>query len=297
MRPARARVAAAWLAAAMVTGAASPVHADPGIGQGTFADPPLPPRSEPETDDLVSTHSRRTWNEGQPRAFLATTLDVGWVYVRPRASFGWGKPFNTWFGLDVNPVFAGQGMAFYGGLRLALPRFDIRVGPRYLFAFNREYLKPQDSYDRMDLSSTAGDPARIVTYEAEAEFSIPAGPGDFIGLASGSYVTNIPDGMYVFEETLRIVVNPPWVWRARAGYVLRFGSYDQHSIGLVVDGLDVPKREDSKTVRFGPLVRILLSRHVEVRGSFVPTIYSQDKLGIIGGDFTELGFRYRWATE
>lgn len=268
---------------------------DSGVGHEPSADPPLPPRG-PDGDNLVDSHSRRSWNEGRPRMFAATTFDVGWVYVRPRLSIGWGNPFNTWFGVDMNPVVSGNGLGAYGGLRLALPRFDIRAGSRYVFAFNREYLPIQEKYDRLDLSSTVGEPARIVTHEVEAEFSIPLGPGDIIGLGSLSYVRNIPENRYVFEETLRVIVAPPIVWRGRGGYVIRFGSFSQHSLGVVADVLDVPKRDDSRTVRAGVVVRVVLSRHVEVRGSFVPTIISPDKLGVVGGDFTELGFRYRWAT-
>jgi len=293
----RRRIARAVIAAFATAWLVSPAPAlavDFGVSHEPSADPPLPPQAP---DNLMDTGMRRSWGEGVPRWFLSSTLDVGWVYVRPRLSLGYGKPFDAWVGVDVNPVVSGNGIGGYGGVRLALPRFDVRAGARYVFSFNREYLNPQPRYDRLDLASTAGDPARIVTYEVEAEFSVPGGPGDFIGLASGSYVTNVPDGMYVFEETLRIIVNPPLVWRARAGYVLRFGSFKQHSVGLVVDGLDVPKRDDSKTFRAGAVVRVVLSRHVEIRGAFVPTIYSVDKLGIVGGDFTELGFRYRWATE
>jgi hypothetical protein len=44
-------------------------------------------------------------------------------------------------------------------------------------------------------------------------------------------------------------------------------------------------------------VRILLSRALEVRGTFVPTVASPDRIGLVGGDFTELGLRWRWATE
>lgn len=269
-----------------------------GGGHEPSADPPLPPRGRDDVpDELMDVYMRRSWNEGRSRLFLSSTLDVGWVYLRPRASIGYGRPFVAWIGIDANPVISGNGLGAYGGLRLALPRFDVRAGARYVYSFNREYLNPQETYDRLDLSSTLGDPARVVTYEVEAEFSLPLGPGDAIGLASASYVTNVPEGMYVFEETLRIIVNPPLVWRARAGYVVRFGSYGQHGLGVVVDGLDVPGRDDSKTFRFGPMVRVVLSRHVEIRGSFIPTIYSEDRLGLVGGDFTELGFRYRWATD
>ena len=287
---------------------------------GSPSDPPLPPDDHPaETppvipfvgstrenprpgvsyppDALIDTKMSRSWNEGKTRAFLATTLDVGWTYLRPRASLGYGKPFGTWFGIDANPIISGNGLGAYGGLRLSVPRFDLRVGPRYVAAFNRNYLNAQNTYNRQDLDSTVGNPSRVLTLEAEFEASVPAGPGDIIGLGSISYVTGVPTGQYVFEETLRVIVNPPLVWRARIGYVFRFGSYRQHSLGIVGEGLDVPDRDDSKTVRIGPIVRIVLSRRVEVRGSFVPTIISPDHLGLIGGDFTELGFRYRWATE
>jgi hypothetical protein len=53
----------------------------------------------------------------------------------------------------------------------------------------------------------------------------------------------------------------------------------------------------SPSVRVGPVLRWVLSRRVEVRGSFVLTVYSPDRIGLVGSDFTELGVRYRWATE
>jgi hypothetical protein len=101
----------------------------------------------------------------------------------------------------------------------------------------------------------------------------------------------------VFEETLRVVVDPPLVWRGRAGYLFRFGSHDQHSMGPVVDVLHVPARDDAVTLRAGPVLRLTLSRHFDVRGSFVATVSSPDRLGLVGGDFTELGVRWRTATE
>jgi hypothetical protein len=200
-------------------------------------------------------------------------------------------------GLDANPIISGNGVGAYGGLRLALPRVDFRFGPRYFASFNREYLVRKRSYERLDLDSTVGGPARVVTFEAEVDFSIPAGPLDFVGTASASHVSGFPNGFDAFEEALRVIVAPPWVWRARGGSVLRFGSARQHSVGLVADVLHVPTRDDSVTVRIGPIVRIVLSRRVEVRGSFVPTVISPDQIGLLGGDFTELGFRYRWATD
>lgn len=303
MRRARARgpFASAAFAALLASSIDAGAQALPGGPPDEAPLPPAPPQpaadqTQPE-DALIDLQMRRSWNEGEARSFLATTLDVGWVYLRPRLSAGYGKPFRTWFGVDVNPIVAGQGVGAYGGLRLALPHFDLRVGPRWFASFNRNYLVPQKSYNRVDLDSTLRDPARVVTLETEAEASVPVGPGDIIALGSLSYVTNVPNDGLVFEETLRVIVAPPLVWRGRGGYVVRFGTSHQHSLGIVADVLDVPKRDDSLTVRVGPVVRIVLSRRVEVRGSFVPTVVSPDHIGIIGGDFTELGFRYRWATE
>ncbi len=271
---------------------------EPGGHAGGMSDTPLPlPADEVPSDDFVDPKVRRSWREGPVRPFIATTFDVGWVYLRPRLSLGYGRPFSSWIGIDVNPLISGNGLGAYSGVRLSLPRVDFRLGARYFGAFTREYLPPQRRYNRLDLDLTISEPSRVLTYEAEIEASFPLGPGDVIGLGSASYVKNVPEGRYVFEETLRVIVDPPLVWRARGGYVVRFGSMKQHSVGIVADVLNVPKRDDSTTVRAGPVVRIVLSRRVEIRGTFVPTIFSPDALGLVGGDFTELGFRYRWATE
>jgi hypothetical protein len=211
---------------------------------------------------------------------------------------GYGRPFTQWIGLDANPVATGAGIGVYGGLRFALPFADLRVGPRYFYSFSRYFLPIQDTYSRLELETAGVEKARTLTYEAELDASIPAGPGNIVARASASYVTGPAEGQAVFEETLRVIVVPPLVWRGRLGYAFRFGAYNQHSIGVVADVLDVPKRDDSQwTVRAGPIVRMVLSRRVELRGSFVVTVTSPDTIGLVGGDFTEFGVRYRWATE
>lgn len=260
------------------------------------ARPPLGlfPTSE---DALIDPRMARSWGELPARSFVSTAFDVGFVYARPRVSVGYGRPFTSWVGLDANPIASGAGLGVYGGLRLEIPHVDLRVGPRYFSAFQHTFLPTQNSYDRIELETQGGGKARTLTYEAELDFSIPAGPGAVVGRGSVSYVTGVPSEQSVFEETLHVIVKPPLVWRARGGYALRLGRYSQHSIGWVVDVLDVPKRDDSLTVRMGPILRMVLSRRVELRGSFVVTVTSPDRIGLVGGDFTELGVRYRWATE
>jgi hypothetical protein len=258
--------------------------------------PPLGLFPTPE-DALIDPRMARSWGELPPRLFVATTVDVGFVYARPRVSLGYGRPFTSWVGLDANPIASSAGLGLYGGLRFEIPHLDLRIGPRYFFAFQHTYLETQGSYNRLDLETVGGARAKTLTYEAELDLSLPLGPGTLLGRGSVSYVTDVPDNQSVFEETLHVIVKPPLVWRARGGYAFQLGHYAQHSIGFVVDVLDVPKRDDSVTVRAGPVLRLVLSRRVEVRGSFVVTVSSPDRIGLVGGDFTELGVRYRWASE
>jgi len=270
--------------------------AEPAGEQFPDAKPPLALLPTPE-DALMDPRMARSWGTLPPRAFVATTVDVGFVYLRPRLSLGYGRPFTEWIGWDANPIATTNGLGVYTGLRLEIPHLDLRIGPRYFSSFSHTYLQQQSSYSRLDLESNSGNPSRTLTFEAELDLNVDLGPGRLLLRGSASYVTGVPDGYDAFEETLHIIVDPPLVWRARLAYSFSFGNRKQHGIGAAVDLLDVPKRDDSRTIRVGPLVRLALSRRVDVRGSFIFTVVSPDRIGLAGGDFTELGIRYRWASE
>ncbi|HYQ00751.1 MAG TPA: hypothetical protein VER96_18880 [Polyangiaceae bacterium] len=270
--------------------------AEPAGEQFPDAKPPLAILPTPE-DALMDPRMARSWATLPPRAFVATTVDVGFVYLRPRLSLGYGRPFTEWIGWDANPIATTNGLGVYTGLRLEIPHLDLRIGPRYFSSFSHTYLQEQTSYSRLDLESNSGNPSRTLTFEAELDLSLDLGPGRLLLRGSASYVTGVPDGYDAFEETLHIIVDPPLVWRTRLAYTFSFGNRKQHGIGAAVDLLDVPKRDDSRTIRVGPLVRLALSRRVDVRGSFIFTVVSPDRIGLAGGDFTELGIRYRWASE
>jgi hypothetical protein len=300
---------ALFIALASVASPAGAQETRPGtVGGGRLllddqkARPPLNP-SPPlgilptREDALMDPRMARSWGELPPRYFVATTFDLGFIYARPRVSVGYGRPFTQWIGIDANPLVQSSGLGAYAGLRFALPFADLRVGPRYFYSFHHTVLDVKDSYSRLDLETASGKKAITLTYEAELDMSIPLGPGSLLARGSVSYVTGVDEDHEVFEETLHAIVRPPLVWRGRGGYAFRFGAYNQHSIGIVADVLDVPKRDDSITVRVGPVMRFVLSRRVELRGTFVVTVTSPDTIGLVGGDFTELGVRYRWASE
>ncbi|MEI9940900.1 MAG: hypothetical protein WDO69_27095 [Pseudomonadota bacterium] len=259
-------------------------------------EPPLGLLPTPE-DALMDPRMARSWGTLPPRTFVATTVDVGFVYLRPRLSLGYGRPFTQWVGVDANPIVSQAGWGAYAGVRIEIPHMDLRLGPRYFSAFQHTYLETQPSYTRLELESSSGKPSHTLTYEAELDLNFDLGPGRLLLRGSASYVTGVPDGYSAFEETLHIIVDPPFVWRARLAYVFTFGARNQHSLGPAIDLLDVPKRDDSRTIRIGPILRLALSRRVDVRGSFIFTVVSPDRIGLAGGDFTELGIRYRWASE
>ncbi len=171
------------------------------------------------------------------------------------------------------------------------------MGPRFFSSFEHTYLDRKPTYQRIDLERVVSTAARTLTWETEVDLNFKIGPGALLLRGSASYVTGVPEGKDAFEETLHVIVTPPLVWRTRVAYVLLFGSRNQHSLGPAIDILDVPKRDDSLTIRVGPLLRMQLSRRVDVRGSFVATVVSPDRIGLRGGDFGELGLRYRWASE
>jgi hypothetical protein len=292
-----ARVTRSLLALSALLGLARPLAAAEPVGE-KFPDATPPLSILPTPDDaLIDPRMARSWATLPPRAFAATTVDFGFVYIRPRLSLGYGRPFTNWFGVDANPIAQTSGLGAYGGFRVEVPHVDWRIGGRYFSSFEHTYLPPQPSYDRIEFERKVADKANTLTWESELDLTFRVGPGRLLVRGSVSYVTGVPDDRYVFEETLHVIVDPPWVWRSRIAYGYNFGAYGQHSIGPAVDLLDVPGRDDSRTVRVGPILTMKLSRRVEVRGSFVFTIVSPDRIGLKGGDSTELGLRYRWASE
>lgn len=296
MRQLHARIVSAAFAIALVGFGSGAQAAEP-VGE-KFPDPEAPLSVLPTPEDaLIDPKMARSWGTLPARSFVATTMDMGFVYIRPRLSLGYGRPFTQWVGFDANPIAATSHLGAYAGARVEIPHLDFRIGPRYIRSFERTFLPEQQSYSRIDLERNTGNPAVTLTFEAELDLSAKLGPGLILARGSASYITGVPDNRAVFEETLHIIVDPPFVWRARLAYVFTFGARDQHSIGPAVDFLDVPKRHDSRTIRVGPIMRMQLSRRVEVRGSFIATVLSPDRIGRVGGDFTELGVRYRWASE
>jgi hypothetical protein len=236
----------------------------------------------------------RRWEDGASRLFFAEQLDAGYVYLRARSWLGYGKPHDVWAGLEVTPLLGQGGLGLFVGVAGSARYVSARVGARGFLASERPFLVAAPAHDRIEFT-LPGSSAKYVTLEAELSGAIPLGPGRLGWLASLSAVQGVPEGAQVYEETLRVVVQPPWVWRTRAEYDFFVVPGAAHSVGMVADVVGVPARELVQ-VRAGLVARVVLSPQLEARLSLVPTVFSRDRLGLVTSDFTELGLRYRFAT-
>ena len=268
--------------------------------------PPSPTQQTPATTDAAPPllNAQKTlenpdqtgsyWSRGPARSFVATSIDVGYLYLRPRLLLGYGRPFWRAIAFEAGPEVSASYLSGFAGLRATLPYVNLRLGGRYVFAFQHYFLADQPKYDRLALESQAFTRSKYIAGEAELNGTLPIGFGALIATGNITYLTGVTKDLNVYEEVLRIIVKPPMVWRGRVGYAFRLGVEGKISVGVVAEMLGSPGR--GPTVRAGIIGSAALSDHVEVLGWLVPPIIGPDTIGIAGGDFGQLGIRYRAAT-
>jgi hypothetical protein len=236
------------------------------------------------------------WRGSGPyRPFMAATFDVGVVHYRPTLSVGWGKPHYEWMGADVGSAISLSSSRLYAGLRGVVPGLSMQIGTRYEAATSQQLLPAQEEYQREDLETELTPPSRYLSVESELVATVPFPGGNLLGVLSGYAILGELEGLYVFEENLKVVVAPPWLWRARLGYLGHVGWEGSLKIGGAAELLHVPYR-NALLVRAGPLVSAELTHHLEVIGAIMIVAASPDQLGVVGADLGQLGLRYRWAS-
>jgi hypothetical protein len=253
---------------------------------------PSPPAPEGTEQAVVA----RYWELGRPRWFLGTVLDAGYAYVRPRFIAGYGQPYWRWIGLETYPLASLSGIGHYLGLAAGVPRLTLRLGGRYTYPFSRFYLEEKDSFTRNDIDIEDGPKAKYLALEAELVGTVPLGVGSLFAVLSGYRISFTEEGFYLYEESLRTIMEPPYIWRARLGYLLSFGRDGAIRVGPVAEVIGLPGR-DELVIRGGLIGSVLISAHFEAQASLIPVLVSPDTLGLAGGDFGQLGIRFRWATD
>ncbi|MEM9068008.1 MAG: hypothetical protein AAGE52_05855 [Myxococcota bacterium] len=247
-------------------------------------------------DSINPPSAGQFWNRGENRGFLAVSFDLGFLYLRPRLSAGWGKPHRFWVGIDANPIVQVSAAGSYVGLRFAHPNVNFRVGPRYGVAYNRSYLDPQDEFIERDYAIMDNSAASYLSWDAELTLSMEVGElGELFSETSVVYISRVPANRFVLEESIRVIVDPPWVWRQRVGYAFRFGAERAVSVGVTAEIIGVPKR-DYAMLRGGLILRWHITPQLQVRGTFITALVSRDRVGNVNGQMGLLGLRWRWAT-
>lgn len=264
----------------------------------TFAQDPsdLPPPTGTQPGLFEGLdQSRPFWVSGKTRWFISYVLDAGIVYLRPQLAVGYGKPHWSWIGIEGYASASVNGGVEYAGLHAATTYVDARIGARYNFSVDQHFLVPQDEYNREDSELELGPMSRYLSLEAEITGSAPVAGGTLFAVATGYYITETPPGFYVFEDALRIIIDPPYVLRARLGYLASFGINNTLKIGVAGEVIGNPGRE-ATVVRAGPVIGVSLTHHLEAVGALMVVAHSTDDLGLRGAEFGNIGFRYKWAT-
>lgn len=292
------RRAARWrrLAQGLTVAAVLALGAGTAKAQSEVLDLPIPGMGPPPlTGDIEQVGKRAFWKAGKQRWFASSMLEVGNIYLRATGAVGYGKPHWSWWGAEVSSAISTNGGVGYGGVRFSAPRIDLRVGARYTFTTNRRFVVPRESYTREDLDESIGPRLNYVTMEAEAATGVPLFRGALFGILGFYRVVGTPQGYYLFDQTLQLVMKPTLMWRARTGYLFRVDKWDMFRLGFAVEAVGNPPR-GTFMVRMGPAVTALITHHLEAYGAAMMPIHNADPIGLSAGQIGELGFRYRWAT-
>jgi len=260
-------------------------------------DPADAPPATNQSDAITTGLAQRRpfWRgSGGVRPFFAATMDAGALYLRPRAHFGYGRPHDEWIGAEIGTGLSLSGVTGYAGLRGAFPYVDLSIGARYESPRNQSFLPRRDSFVREELELTSLPAARYVVGQVEAASSIPFPGGNIVAVASGYYLSNVPDDLLVFEQSLRVVSDAPWMWRARLGYLYHLGWLGTMRVGATAELIHLVGRK-SVVVRTGPALSVALTHHLEATAAVLIVATSPDAIGLRGADLGRLGLRYRWA--
>jgi hypothetical protein len=234
------------------------------------------------------------WQEGNPRFFAAARVEVG-LYVKPQVAVGYGKPYWANATLEAFGISTTSFAAAYAGVRGSLPFFDLRIGARDTYSYSRSFLPMKDRYEAADVSEPHGPRARYLSLETELTGVLPAFAGYIFPVVTIYRIVDAPEDRYLFDESLRGVLKPPWIMGLRLGYVKNFGEGDFLKLGVLSELVVLPGRSND-IVRLGPAATVKLTDHLDAQGTITFVVASPDSLGIWSGPFGVLGVVYRWAT-
>lgn len=238
-----------------------------------------------------------SWSPTRQRWFLSARADVGYLFFRPRVSFGYGVPHQAWSGVDVVPILSDGQIGAYAGLRYRHPRVEVRSGAMYSNAFERGFLTPAAHYDVRDLETIGESRARFFGWDSELTLSFPWGIGHLQSETQFFMLLGVPSDDFVFVDTLGVVVAPDSAVRQQLRYTVPVPWVTGLFIGPAVETVVVPEREAAWVVRAGVTMRFWIYQDLQMRTDILPTVWSPDTLGRIASPWFTISARFLWATD
>jgi len=255
-----------------------------------------------EGDPRSSVHPAGTilsdWSPYRKRWFASARADVGFLFIRPRASVGFGVPHHHWWGADLVPIFSQQEGGGYAGLRFRHPRLEVRSGLLNIYAFERGFFDPASSYNELDLEREGHPTASYWALDSELTLSAPLGPVFFFAETQAVRTLDLSPDQWVWMQTMGVIVAPPWSFREQFRFSLRMPGFPKLFIGPAVETVWVPQRtEDQWTVRAGGFAQLWLYQDMQITTEILPTVYSPDQFGRMGSTWLRINARFLWATD
>lgn len=254
-----------------------------------------PSISSPTAGRADISAQRPYWGGGPARAFAAGAFDSAGIGLRTELDLGYGRPHNQWAGLELASGISLRGISLMSYARAQAPWGSIRFGPRFFSALNQKLIPEVDVVTRPLLELNDGLRNKYLSLDGEVNVSIPLPVGAVGILVNALGLFGVPDGYYVFEDSLRTVVEPRFVGRGRLSYLAGIGKPATLRVGGVAEVIYNPGRE-LFSVRAGPAVAVALTHHLEAVGVAAFSLYTPDEIGLAGADLGQIGFRYRWAS-
>lgn len=255
----------------------------------------VPGSAVPSETRTNITSQRPYWGAGPTRFFAGVVFETGGISSKTELDIGYGKPHHMWAGLDVESQLSLRGMNTFVGARAVAPWGSVRFGPRFWTGLGQKLIEPVDVVTKPLLDVDEGPASKYLSLDAEVSFNIPLPFGSIGALVTGYGILAVEDGYYVFEDALRVVIDPPFVGRVRLSYLAPIGTPPTMRVGGLAELVYNPGREYAN-VRIGPAVAVSLTHHLEAVAAAAFSVYNPDEIGVAGADLGQIGLRYRWAT-
>jgi len=235
------------------------------------------------------------WAEGVPRWFVSAKPEVGTLYAKPYLSFGYGLPHWIWAGIDVNAIITTSVVEVYAGGRLASPVFDLAFAIRDNWSLDKPFLMPRASYTRAQVLDAPGARAQYWALEGEAVAVLPL---PHAALAANFVMINVldmPNDMYLYEESYRLITKNPLFFVMRFAALARFLHENSLKAGVLAEyGWNTGR--DKGVWRFGPIAMLQITDHLSLNLGVTLKVSSPDHLGLALGAYGLAGLRYQWAS-